>query len=257
MIKAVFFDIDGTMVSFETHQVPQSTQDAIVDLRKKGIRVFVATGRHRSAINNLANITFDGYITINGGYCTVENDICIYKRSIEKSDIEALIEFQKNRPFPCMIVEETRSFINFLNDDVEHVLNMLNFPTINVRPLEEALNSDVLQLVSFFTENKENTVMSVLPNCESTRWYPLFTDIVPKGSHKGIGMDKIIAYYGISLDETMAFGDGGNDISMLQHAGIGVAMGNADDEVKASADFVTDTVDADGIYKALNKFGVL
>ena len=70
-------------------------------------------------------------------------------------------------------------------------------------------------------------------------------------------MDKILAYYNILPDETMAFGDGGNDMTMLQHAGTGIAMGNAEDKVKAVADYVTDTVDADGIYKALKKLGVL
>ena len=75
--------------------------------------------------------------------------------------------------------------------------------------------------------------MSVLPHCEATRWNPLFADVVPRGSSKAVGIDKIIEHYGISLHETMAFGDGGNDMAMLRHAGIGVAMGNAGDEVKA------------------------
>ena len=99
--------------------------------------------------------------------------------------------------------------------------------------------------------------MAILPGCESTRWYPLFTDIIPQGSHKGVGMDKILAYYNILPDETMAFGDGGNDMTMLRQAGTGIAMGNAEDKVKAIADYVTDTVDADGIYKTLKKLGVL
>ena len=66
MVKAIFFDIDGTLVSFKTHEVPRSTIDALDILRKKGIKVFIATGRHYSSINNLGNLTFDGYITLNG-----------------------------------------------------------------------------------------------------------------------------------------------------------------------------------------------
>ena len=99
--------------------------------------------------------------------------------------------------------------------------------------------------------------MSVLPNCEATRWNPLFADVVPKGSSKAIGIDKIIEHYGFSLDETMAFGDGGNDMEMLKHVGIGVAMGNAGDEVKDVADYVTDSVDDDGVWNALVHFGVI
>ena len=70
-------------------------------------------------------------------------------------------------------------------------------------------------------------------------------------------VDKIIEYFGISLNETMAFGDGGNDISMLQHAGLGVAMGNAKEEVKQKADYVTTSVDEDGIANALKHFGII
>ena len=99
--------------------------------------------------------------------------------------------------------------------------------------------------------------MEVMPRSEATRWNPLFTDVIPRGSSKSVGIDKMLEHFGIALDETMAFGDGGNDISMLQHAGIGVAMGNAGDEVKKVADYVTSSVDEDGVINALRHFGVL
>ena len=84
-----------------------------------------------------------------------------------------------------------------------------------------------------------------------------FPDVIPKGSSKQVGVDKMLDYFGISLDESMAFGDGGNDVLMLKHVGIGVAMGNAEDEVKRAADYVTDSVDEDGVEKALRHFGVI
>ena len=70
-------------------------------------------------------------------------------------------------------------------------------------------------------------------------------------------MDKFISHFGIKLEETMAFGDGGNDIDMIKHAGIGVAMGNARDEVKAAADYVTTSVDDNGILNALIELNIL
>lgn len=84
-----------------------------------------------------------------------------------------------------------------------------------------------------------------------------FADIIARGNSKSKGIDHVLEYYGIALKDTMAFGDGGNDIPMLGHAGIGVAMGNASDEVKAAADYVTTSVDEDGIMNALKHFGVL
>ena len=72
MIKAVFFDIDGTLVSFKTHAIPQSTIEALAALRERGIKVFIATGRPLVAINNLGDQVFDGYVTMNGGCVLVE-----------------------------------------------------------------------------------------------------------------------------------------------------------------------------------------
>ena len=86
------------------------------------------------------------------------------------------------------------------------------------------------------------------------RWHPAFVDVTAKGNTKQKGIDEIIRHFGIRLEDTIAFGDGGNDISMLRHAGIGIAMGNAADHVKAAADYVTDTVDNDGIAKAIEQW---
>ena len=72
------------------------------------------------------------------------------------------------------------------------------------------------------------------------------------GTDKATGIDAIISHYGFDISETMAFGDGGNDITMLRHAATGIAMGNADNNVKAAADIVTSSVDEDGIANILN-----
>lgn len=89
------------------------------------------------------------------------------------------------------------------------------------------------------------------------RWNPLFADVVPAGVDKAEGIDRLLARFRIGLDETMAFGDGGNDIPMLRHVGTGVAMGNADEAVKAEADYVTTSVDEEGIARALRHFGLI
>ena len=244
MVKAIFFDIDGTLVSFKTHEVPRSTIDALDILRKKGIKVFIATGRHYSSINNLGDVKFDGYVTLNGGYCFAGEDKVIRYLETEES-------------FPCAFVQEKEIFMNYKDETVEEIFNMLNFPEPPIRPLSEMKGKTVYQLVSFFTAEQEKKIMSILSHCESTRWNPLFTDVVPAGSSKRIGIDKMLEYFKIPLKECMAFGDGGNDIAMLQHAGIGVAMGNADDDVKQYADYVTDSVDEDGIFKALKFHNII
>lgn len=258
MIKAVFFDIDGTLVSFETHQIPESAKKAINDLRKKGILVFIASGRHLLSINNLGSLQFDGYITLNGGYCIAGNDQVIYKNSILREDISSLVRYMEEKEsFPCIFVHEHTSFLNYHNRQTDEIFQLLNFPEPPVAPLREASEGEIFQLVAFFSKEQERAIMEVMPHSQATRWNPLFTDVIPLGSSKRVGIDKMLAHFGIALDETMAFGDGGNDISMLQHVGIGVAMGNAGEEVKRVANHVTSSVDDDGVYRALLHFGVI
>lgn len=118
-----------------------------------------------------------------------------------------------------------------------------------------ALHHDVYQLNFFLTPEEESYPLSRMPGCAATRWSPYFSDITPRGGSKRIGIEKMLAHFGIPASDTMAFGDGGNDIEMLRFAGVGVAMGNAGEEVRQAADDVTDDVDHDGIQNALRRFG--
>ena len=148
MIKAVFFDIDGTLVSFKTHVVPKSTLHAIELLKKKGIKVFIATGRHRRSINNLGDLEFDGYVTLNGGYVFAGKDDVIYKHSIPDKDIEALVRYQeKEGEFPCAFVQEDEIFMNYTDKAVNDVFHLLNFPAPPIRPIEDIYGKTVYQLI--------------------------------------------------------------------------------------------------------------
>ena len=93
--------------------------------------------------------------------------------------------------------------------------------------------------------------------CKLTRWGSHGADIIAKNGGKAVGMQLFKDILGVSPKEMMAFGDAQNDMDMLAYAGIGVAMGNAEDEVKQVADFVTLSVDEDGILYALEKYGIL
>ena len=182
----------------------------------------------------------------------------IYKHSMPSEDMVSLVQYMEEREnFPCIFVHENAFCINYTDERTDEVFRLLNFPQPPTLPLREAATGDIFQLVAFFTKEQEKAIMAVMPHCEATRWNPLFSDVIPKGSSKQVGVDKMLDYFGISLDESMAFGDGGNDVLMLKHVGIGVAMGNAEDEVKRAADYVTDSVDEDGVEKALRHFGVI
>ena len=100
-------------------------------------------------------------------------------------------------------------------------------------------------------------INNVLINSVGTRWMEYFADINPKDISKMRGIERMAERHQFDLNKTMSFGDGGNDISIIRKAGIGVAMGNAVAELKEAADYVTSSVDEDGIRKALEYYHVI
>ena len=247
MTKALFFDIDGTLVSFETHRIPSSTIEALEAAHAKGLKIFIATGRPKAIINNLSELQdrnlIDGYITMNGAYCFVGEEV-IYKSAIPQEEVKAMAAFCEKKGVPCIFVEEHNISVCQPNEMVKKIF--YDFLHVNVIPtvsFEEASNKEVIQMTPFITEEEEKEVLPSIPTCEIGRWYPAFADVT--------------ANFGIRLEETMSFGDGGNDISMLRHAAIGVAMGQAKEDVKAAADYVTVPIDEDGISKAMKHFGII
>lgn len=256
-IKAIFFDIDGTLVSFDIHRIPASTLYAIERLRERGIKLFIATGRPKSIVTNLGNLRFDGYVTLNGGVCMVDDET-IYSRSLPIEDTAALIEQSRGgERFPCIYVLDDAMALTGGNDVVDNVMRMLDLRMPRKADAKEILGKKVYQVLAFFPPEEEAEIMQIMPGSVTTRWNDSFTDIVPAGSDKSVGMEKILRHFGIDRTECMAFGDGGNDVEMLRYAGYGIAMGGSAPEVQAAADYVTDTADNDGILKALVKFGII
>ena len=236
--KALFFDIDGTLVSFNTHRIPDSTVQALRAAKQKGVMVFISTGRPIHIINNLGQIDdlIDGYITTNGAYCFIgKEQVCMNA-----------------------ISEDEVAGFNY-KQDVDDIFNKwLGVSCVDYSlPAERLLCKPILQMTPFISPSQEEELMALLPGCTSGRWTPQFTDITCRKADKGKGLAAMARHLGFDIHDTMAFGDGGNDTPILRAAGIGVAMGNGCDEAKENADFVTDGVDEDGVRNALYHFGVI
>ena len=260
MIKALFFDIDGTLVSFNTHKVAQSTIEGLNIAKERGIKIFISTGRPLSFINNLEDIEhlIDGYITTNGSYNFMGKSV-ISMHSIPKEEVLTLVDYLNKHENPAILVgTDNTAVINHKPIVDRIVIDTLNITNIDYSiTAETVLQQDILQITPFITQEQQDIIMPQIPHCASERWHPEFIDTVNKQASKGKALSDIVAYNDLLISETMAFGDGGNDISMLLKAGVGVAMGNANDNVKAMANYVTSSADDDGIYKALKHFEVI
>ena len=260
MIKALFFDIDGTLVSFDTHEIPLSTVHALSEAKLHGIRIFISTGRPKHFITNLNAIEnlIDGYVTTNGALSTIGNKT-IRITAVHPDDLNEILRFVETFCSPCILMGLAGIGIlnrNEMFDDV--ICNMLKIDCSTYeKPIDELLRAPVLQITPFFSIEEERQAMLNAPNCTAVRWIEHFCDITSTEADKGKGLAAIAQAEGIDISETMAFGDGGNDIAIIQRAGIGVAMGNASDEVKTAADYVTTNIDNDGVRNALLHFGII
>nr|OTO08196.1 hypothetical protein A5880_002466 [Enterococcus sp. 4G2_DIV0659] len=119
------------------------------------------------------------------------------------------------------------------------------------------MKEPIFQCVLLSPKSELDFLSEHLPNCQLTRSNPYTLDIIPAGGSKIVGIQACAEYFEFTLDEVMAFGDSWNDVEMLHGVGIGVAMGNAEDEVKQISDYVTKTNEEDGIYHALKHYDVI
>lgn len=261
MIKAVFFDIDGTLVPFGEKRMPKSTVEGLDKLRSNGVKVFIATGRSPGNLKYLQSILdydFDGFIAMNGQYCFTK-DLVIREKCFDTESFPMLLKYLEENDVSCSFVELNYVYINRISERVMNIRRSLGASVI-YEPIdkpERALTHKIYQLSAYTDKEQEKELVKHFPGSKAVRWSPVFADIIPEDGGKDVGISKVIEHFGIKREETMAFGDGGNDMDMLKYCNIGVAMGNAGDEVKAIANHVTDNTDKDGIFKALKYFELI
>lgn len=256
-IKAMFFDVDGTLLSFETHKMPESTLYALHELRKKGVKLFLGTGRHPAMLKGLMEaFPFDGMVALTGVYCTIGEEV-IRSIPLSRPDMERYVTALREHHFPCVYLADGEIFIHEPHPDVDWFFESLDLPDPVCRPIEYALETPVYQVVVFLDKENEHKLFDVCPGMNHTRWNPRFLDLICPEGGKDVGLQVVMDRLGITREEVMAFGDGENDLSMIRHAGIGVVMGSGTEYLKSQADYVTGTPDEDGIYTALKHFGIL
>lgn len=256
MIQAIFFDVDGTLVSHNQNAVPQSARRALQLLQEAGIRRVLATGRHMLELQNLPvkDIPFDGYITLNGQLCLDDRGQVFSGNPITGKDKEEILRIFQEKELPMVLVEKDAMYLNYVNRQVEIAQKAVSSP---IPPLGEYTGNDFYLAVGFLDKAAEPSLSQQLPGCTITRWNEFAVDIISNEGGKTVGIQRYLEQNHIPLENTMAFGDGENDAGMLCLVGTGIAMGNGDPCTKEAADYITTSVDEDGIEKALQHYHLI
>lgn len=255
MIKAVFLDLDGTLLPFGGTQATALTEQALIAAHEAGYRLFVSTGRHLPNIDGIDRSLFEGFISLNGQYC-VHGDELIRSHAIPHADILALLDYLEAYPFSCAFIERDYAYVNQGSARYDRVSSFIHLNMPIRADYRRAADHPILQCLFFLDEDSQAAPLQRMKAVTHTRWHPDFIDVVPLGGGKGEGVLAMLEHIGLSTDEILCIGDGENDISMLEIAGTAVVMGQASDRVKSYADFVTADVEGEGVYRAFQHFGI-
>ncbi len=258
MIRALFLDVDGTLISFRTHAVPASAIEALRRAHDRDVRIFIATGRAVTDLFLLDEVPYDGVVALNGSECVMRNGEVVVRHRIPREAFERAMELSERWDFPMALELNDGIFVNRVTPVVEELARMIDHPipqAVDLRQLFE--RGDCCQMCFYIDPELEKRIMPLLPSLAASRWCPIFADVNLRGIDKATGVAEFAGRFGFDLTQVMTFGDGGNDVAMLRAAGIGVAMGNACKEALQAADWVTASVDDDGIRRALEHFGVI
>lgn len=254
-VKAAFFDADGTLLSFRTHQIPDSAQIALSELRRAGVKCFLATGRPPYQVDEIPIDNLEAFILFNGQFILNRDEI-LYRESMDPADIACVVEQVRSGLYDCLFMEAGRCYVSGHNERVRAIEESVNL-TFEEGDIEEALHNEIYQLNAYLAPGETDVLANACSNIKMTRWSPNFVDVFPRGGGKARAVRRVLEMYGISPEEAVAFGDGGNDIGMLDAVGTSVALGNANPEVKEMASFVTEDVDHDGVYNACVRLGLV
>ena len=122
---------------------------------------------------------------------------------------------------------------------------------------DEKVKDEVYQIMLACCPEEYDAILENVKHAKIATWWDKAVDIIPANGGKGMGIAAMLNYFGFDKSEALAFGDGNNDIEMLQAVGTGVAMGNASQDLKAVADVVCKDVSEDGIYWYCKEFGII
>ena len=263
-IKVAFFDVDGTIVdNHSTHShgsdmelVPASTIEAIRLLKENGITPFIATGRSPFMIEDLLEgLEIDSYICTNGQYAVMHGKV-IHEAPYSETLLDEIVDVSKKHDIPLLWMPAEHYILSGANQELLlSGLEAMKLPYPRIQTDLEKPDFKVYQMVAGVTKENEHFFESI-KEIRIVRWQENGVDLLPLHGSKATAIQTILDKIGLKPENALAFGDGFNDIEMLQAVGMGVAMGNAHKDVQKHANYVTKPVHEDGIYHACKHFGL-
>lgn len=256
MGKLLLLDIDGTLLNSKK-ELPESAKAALKEARANGHELVIATGRAPFMFEELRKeLGISTFISFNGQYIVYQQEP-VHKEALDSRKLQSIFDYAERQNHPLVFMNEIKmvSSIDY-HPDIDESIKSLKFK----HPKTEEgfhVDNDIYQALLFCEEKEEQQYRDNFKTVDFVRWHRVSCDILPQGGTKASGIKRLIKLTGHSIEDTIAFGDGLNDLQMLETAGFGVAMDNGHAETKAIASYITDHVDNDGLAKAFKHLGLI
>lgn len=263
--RVLVLDLDGTLTNSKK-EVTSRTVEALLRVQKRGVKIVLASGRPTYGVAPMADKLclgeYGGYIlSYNGGeIINWQTKEIIYENILDPVLIPYLYWCAKKNDFAIVTYHKEFVITELPND--KYVLKEALLNVMKIKPVEHFLSAITFPITKCMIVGEPNRLIVLEKEMFDQlkgrmgvyRSEPYFLELVPKGINKAASLEVLLREIGSSADEMIACGDGFNDISMIKLAGMGVAMANAQPEVRESADFITASNDEDGIAQVVEKF---
>ena len=272
-IKAIILDIDGTLLNGEK-TISERTKASLISAQEKGVKLILASGRPTSGMLKFVDMLemkkHHGLLVSYNGAKVVDcqTNKVLFDEAMSVEEGKAVLEHLKKFEIIPMIDKDDYMYVNnvFNNEIVwrGQSINIIeyesrggNYKLCEKEDLADFLDYRINKILTagdptYLTENYKDIMAPFIDTLSCMFTADFYFEFTAKGIDKAKALDFVLSAMGIAREDTIAFGDGHNDISMIEYAGIGVAMQNAVDELKQVADKVTLSNDEDGIAHILD-----
>lgn len=263
--RMIVLDLDGTLTNSQKI-ITKRTKEALFEAQERGVKVVLASGRPTYGIVPLSKeLELEKYgsyiLSFNGGQIRNEKTKeIIFGQTLPKETMGRLIDLAKQYEVDFLTYENGTIITNNQGNEYVCVESKINqMPVREIENMKQYVNFEVPKML--MVGHGEHMAM-VEPKIQEAmegklsiyRSEPFFLEVMPKGIDKAASLERLLARTGMKKEEVIACGDGFNDLSMIQFAGLGVAMENAQEIVKQHADYITNSNDEDGIANVIEKF---
>lgn len=255
-IKIVFFDIDGTLIDMERKEISPKTLETLQRLKERNVLLCLATGRGPLTLPHFEGVEFDAFLTFNGSYCFTRGQT-VFRNPLSPEDVQTILRNAASIHRPVSIATKDKMVANGKDQDLIDYYAFAKREVEVSEDFEAVARDEVYQIMLGCRREERPVLLRGVRRAKIAAWLDWAVDIIPADGGKGVGVQCILDHYHLDKGSALAFGDGDNDIEMLQAVGRGVAMGNASERLKAAADDICGAAAEDGIYAYCLTHGLL